>query len=123
MTEEPLAEETQKAKAQFDELTAIRKIINIFERFNGPAQFRIQSYVNHYYEEMEAARAKEREEKLRSHWEGMIGKNEGWVQCNSGGRESVEPNAAEQKILKDNGGAAELENVANINHGLNLTQI
>jgi len=30
MTDEPLAEETQKAKAQFDELTAIRKIINIF---------------------------------------------------------------------------------------------
>ncbi len=108
MTEEPLAEETQKAKAQFDELTAIRKIINIFERFNGPAQFRIQSYVNHYYEEMEAARAKEREEKLRSHWEGMIGKNEGWVQCNpadatgglkilttSGGRESVTANSVD----------------------------
>ena len=52
MTDEPLAEETQKAKAQFDELTAIRKIINIFEKFDDGAQFRIQSYVQHYLDQM-----------------------------------------------------------------------
>lgn len=56
MTDEPLAEETQKAKAQFDELTAIRKIINIFEKFDEGAQYRIQSYVQHYLNELELAR-------------------------------------------------------------------
>lgn len=59
MTEESLIEKTQKARAQFDELSAIRKIINIVERFDESAQHRIKSYVASYYEEMENARIAE----------------------------------------------------------------